>query len=593
MAEGGDPSALLDKFGEDYLNCTICHERYNRPKILNCLHSFCEGCLVKYKPSQGQVKLSCPVCRQETVIHDGGVVGLKTNFPLMGMVEAFLKSLTPTSRSSSFISSTSMESVSSPAPSIVQECRKHPGEKTWFYCRPCQELVCHVCTAKTHKHHEFQEIDEAAANCKDSLQSYFPQIKNILEDVEGELEVSGRVNQLLALTAEASKQEVEERTNAAIAKVMASRQDILDLISAVETKTTKEVKERLKRLTTLRDRMQHSLKLSEHLTKSASAQDIISLFPIVQTDLKRLSDNQHTQTEIKTTQPVSFMKLLSTTPVEVPLGKLVVKTELWEMDRRVGKTGGDKEDFDGARGITLLADGCVAVADLGMWTKGITLFTPDWVYKHSIKFPNKPRDVAAVNDSMVVADNTDAVKVYNANRLAFQFKTTPPEEGAKVSVNLVSVAAKKNNILVVGDVKRQVITQHCVTDGKLLGTVHTSIPPYFVDVNNDDGHVLISGLDTGKIEEIDGKGETVFTLSPGLAGADVSCRGVCYNPNGGFYAVVQAKDSNQGHIHQYESSGEFLGCVAKGLYDPNGIAMTSEGELAVADCFSVKVFKRI
>ena len=201
-----------------------------------------------------------------------------------------------------------------------------------------------------------------------------------------------------------------------------------------------------------------------------------------------------------------------------------------------------------------------------------------------------------MNDCLVVADDTNTVKIYNSEGLAFQFETTSEVTGnycSKTPVNIVSVAVKKNGAIVVGDVKRKVVTEHRSSDGALLRTIRTNIPPYFLAVN-DAEHILLSGLGTGKVEEIDGDGETAFTVNPGIKGEDdVSCRGVCYNKDGGFDVLVQGRNSNFGHIHQYESTGEFLGCVATGLFDPNGIALTSNGELAVADCFSIKVFRRI
>ncbi|XP_022108359.1 tripartite motif-containing protein 2-like [Acanthaster planci] len=591
MAEGeDDPISLLDRFGEEYLNCSICHDRYKQPKILNCLHSFCEECLLRYQPSQGPVKLSCPVCRQETVILEDGVAGLKTNFPLRGMVEAFQKQekILASGRSSPAVGEQSQTSV--PHRSVC-ECRKHDGERTWFYCETCQELVCRVCTTKTHREHEFQEIDVAAVSCRESLRGLFPRVEELRAGVEDALQAANTTKGVVVSAAERSRQEVTERALAAVALVMDAKQRILDEINSTETERVKAVQELTKGLTVVRDKLRHSLTVSEHLASSATDEDLLSLYPIIRDDLKELRDRP-------ATHPSSqgfFMRLLSATePTVVDLGTLVVDVERWKMTKKVGKRGTDKEDFDGARGVTVCPDGGIAVADMGLWTRGITVFASDWTYETFIKFADTPRDVASVNNCLVVADNTCNVKVYDARRSqAFQFVTTPMDIDAQTPVNIVSVAVREDGTLLVGDVERRVVTEHRPTDGRLLHTIPTNVPPYFLDVG-PEGRLLLSGLDTGEVEEISGESKSIFTVRPVIASGDqVSCRGVCYGKDGSFYVVVHGKESNIGHIHKYSSTGEFLGCVAQDLYDPNGIALTAQGELAVADCFSVKVYARM
>ncbi len=35
-------------FGEDLLSCSICFEGYNNPKVLPCLHTFCQDCVHRH-----------------------------------------------------------------------------------------------------------------------------------------------------------------------------------------------------------------------------------------------------------------------------------------------------------------------------------------------------------------------------------------------------------------------------------------------------------------------------------------------------------------------------------------------------------------
>lgn len=64
----------------EQLVCAICLERFNDPRFLNCLHTFCSQCIHKIINQQPSEHIVCPTCREETVIPDYGVDALKSNF---------------------------------------------------------------------------------------------------------------------------------------------------------------------------------------------------------------------------------------------------------------------------------------------------------------------------------------------------------------------------------------------------------------------------------------------------------------------------------------------------------------------------------
>lgn len=45
------------------IKCSLCHETYNKPKVLPCLHTFCQDCLEKAQEVGD--RLVCPSCRLE------------------------------------------------------------------------------------------------------------------------------------------------------------------------------------------------------------------------------------------------------------------------------------------------------------------------------------------------------------------------------------------------------------------------------------------------------------------------------------------------------------------------------------------------
>lgn len=51
--------------------CHVCKAKFDQPKVLSCLHVFCEECLKKNLPENGfhPNMLECPDCGQETKVN--------------------------------------------------------------------------------------------------------------------------------------------------------------------------------------------------------------------------------------------------------------------------------------------------------------------------------------------------------------------------------------------------------------------------------------------------------------------------------------------------------------------------------------------
>ncbi|XP_026842309.1 E3 ubiquitin-protein ligase RNF146-B isoform X1 [Drosophila persimilis] len=49
---------------EDGEVCAFCLEQIRNPVKLRCSHTFCKGCLQKYREARGWVAERCPLCRR-------------------------------------------------------------------------------------------------------------------------------------------------------------------------------------------------------------------------------------------------------------------------------------------------------------------------------------------------------------------------------------------------------------------------------------------------------------------------------------------------------------------------------------------------
>ncbi|XP_077983134.1 E3 ubiquitin-protein ligase TRIM56-like [Glandiceps talaboti] len=84
MAAAAGTGPFLDKISKELLSCTICHKRYRKPKILPCLHTFCQDCLVTFVADG---KLHCKTCQNLWDLPEGGVPNLKGNSFMQNLLD--------------------------------------------------------------------------------------------------------------------------------------------------------------------------------------------------------------------------------------------------------------------------------------------------------------------------------------------------------------------------------------------------------------------------------------------------------------------------------------------------------------------------
>ena len=176
---------------EDQLNCSICLDVYTDPKLLQCLHVFCQTCLVRlvFRDDQGHLVLSCPNCRQITPVPANGVRGLQPAFHinhLLDIAEDLRREKeAPASAERTDKSSSSLHSTQEKVPVF---CSEHVKELE-LYCETCGELICLHCGLNTGKHHNhnYALIEEA-------FETYKKEIGALLEPINKQLE---SVNEVL------------------------------------------------------------------------------------------------------------------------------------------------------------------------------------------------------------------------------------------------------------------------------------------------------------------------------------------------------------------------------------------------------------
>ena len=231
----------LDSIVSEEVECAICLDRLQKPRILSCLHSFCEKCLKESiaKLSQSGAKrnsFQCPVCRADTKLSSEGVDGLRFDFRASKLVEALSENekreekITDSSQKceacgfansdrsgdSQFIFCCDCRQILSERCSIAHAglrvlqnhtlvkisdlisgkvtiqtkeqsamCPKHTDEKLKLFCVTCCEVICHDCTLFDHSRdngHNFQFLKDYILIIQNELTTRLEKVNKKTDD---------------------------------------------------------------------------------------------------------------------------------------------------------------------------------------------------------------------------------------------------------------------------------------------------------------------------------------------------------------------------------------------------------------------------
>ena len=226
MAVPSTSSSTALKKLEEQLTCAICLGLYTNPKTLSCLHSFCQQCL-EYLPldSQGDKNfISCPTCRHHTQLpKPTGAADFPTAFQINNLKEVYnlmtkvsghqqvtCDNCTTTNATSyckectKFLCQkcidihknwapfndhkiTSLDEVATSASQLLSEkqeikCSTH-NEPLKIFCGTCEELICHDCTVRIHRDHDYDLVSDCYHKHRQKLETSLKYVKDKVDAV--------------------------------------------------------------------------------------------------------------------------------------------------------------------------------------------------------------------------------------------------------------------------------------------------------------------------------------------------------------------------------------------------------------------------
>ena len=217
---------------DDATNCCICTDFFKSPKTLPCLHTFCLECLEKYAEDKDPGDTdTCPICRREFSIPQGGIALLPTNLFIEKLVEIkklasnrqlvcdlckdedsaaklaewfcfncaekMCKSCSIGHRNSRITKQHKIIEIGDQQLSYLLQsrpsfCDEHPDKPLDFYCDDCRKAICMYCCLTRHVRpsHNTQDINEVSDKLRHQVQCDMEKVLEELRKCQQEAEKS-------------------------------------------------------------------------------------------------------------------------------------------------------------------------------------------------------------------------------------------------------------------------------------------------------------------------------------------------------------------------------------------------------------------
>uniref|UniRef100_A0A4W6FW18 RING-type E3 ubiquitin transferase n=1 Tax=Lates calcarifer TaxID=8187 RepID=A0A4W6FW18_LATCA len=264
-------SPVVRQIDKQFLVCSICLDHYCNPKVLPCLHTFCERyCLQNYIPPES-LTLSCPVCRQTSILPEKGVCALQNNFFITNLMEVLQRDPECSRPEACSV----LESVSAAAAGKPLCCPNHEGKVMEFYCESCETAMCLDCTEGEHREHVTVPLRDVVEQHKAALKTQLDAIHSRLPQLTAAIE----------LVTEISRQ-LNERKNEAVADITSTFEEleralhqrktalITDLENICSTKQ-KVLQAQLSSLLQGKEHIQSSCSFTEQALSHGSATEVL------------------------------------------------------------------------------------------------------------------------------------------------------------------------------------------------------------------------------------------------------------------------------------------------------------------------------
>lgn len=305
--------------------CQKCDEAFINPKVLSCLHVFCETCLQqleadnKEEDDESRDVITCPDCSQETRLDGKGVQRLIPDFVVCNMMDmvaiekrqisctsckAKEKAVARCSDCANFLCPNcvtahqymrcfenhkvvSFDEIKNSGNSLTIHkplfCQIHAGESMKYYCNTCLVPICNECIVTEHKQpdHVYERVADCEKKQIDEIHTLIAESKckiRFCEEASAGLENSLSELQLQHDNAKGLINETFQTYKTMLEK---NRDEMLNKLADINSSQRLAVMEMCHTIDKTVEKMDHGCSFTEKLLKYGNLIEILSLKKLI------------------------------------------------------------------------------------------------------------------------------------------------------------------------------------------------------------------------------------------------------------------------------------------------------------------------
>ncbi|XP_071081919.1 tripartite motif-containing protein 3-like [Haliotis cracherodii] len=636
--------ATAKKLTENHLTCVICSEVFTAPATLQCNHTFCKSCLLKYintQPEAVQAKsIPCPSCRQLTKVTNPDspveewVSQLKPSHVMQGLMDDFgpgTKTVeehvcsvctkqgktTPATSWCSVCDVVYCEGclqlhnvmpllcdhevahLSDHTKTKVKRrfmCQVHRDKPIELFCKDCKRAICTICCSVKHR----------ACKDVDTIESMTPLVK---EQLTSKIETLG-INIAAAnniLTWRKSKiQHVKSNSQTLKDQVMKTRETVMrailrkekQLLHDIDKATDKQLHELQADIKSQEIELRMYQQQYEFTANAVTSNCEVDMYAVYESMGETSTDNRDTDSR-PTPGRVAFtqnLDKLSKAVDELQLGEVQVIHDVSDPGSSpvLHHTIDCKEDGDGkdplVRDVTVLTVDGIKVTVVADYDNNRlkTYYTSNFKSFHNqLLLSNYPWQIAKLCEHQIAVSVPDSKEIVIVN-------VTPGPvllSTIKTSKDYYVLACLSPSQLAAGGYGQS----HCVDildmTGRRLRSINTGVigSPDYIHVTRNN-NLLVSAGGVTSLVCVTSEGDAVFTYTPTGDRALTCPLGITTTSTGDILLV----DYDSHKVIQLTQSGQFVRDVLTqqdGLEYPRGVCLDGDGLLCVTSERYVKIFK--
>ena len=299
--------------------CGVCSKSYNDPRILPCLHSFCQQCLHQEKCHTLKKSMSIPVGEVGVLpqnVHLGFEVEIAEYMSKIvsnsevccdecidgrnGPAEVFCctccqflcKLCHDHHRSSRKLSKHDMVGLDHVGAKHVQTTMKpreyycsqpkHEDNKLNFYCVSCNMLVCRDCTTVAHKDHGVSEVSTVVEALQDNMRGTLQCVQDTLAGV---IDVNKKTMQQV----ETPKQEIEVAINQTFEQLHTHleerKKEMLSELESIALTHTTSLTLQKEEFEKIQHDISHYPEVTSHILQTDTNHEVVAMGELIPTEL--------------------------------------------------------------------------------------------------------------------------------------------------------------------------------------------------------------------------------------------------------------------------------------------------------------------